>query len=305
MQVNQRRLYLDGYLKSGAVASVRNFPSSNPLELNHNPSSSLPSPSGKHFYNPLIIMCLSVSPEGGLLLLQGVLPLVVSRPRVYVTASVNESQVHFRPASPSPLLVEEKCYRKHALQQSKLIILQFPSQLFEVCPEGDILLIDELEILHEWDGIAGCQPLAEGRTFCDLLKKIALDPFYNPIAMPWPMEPCTRAYIDAWVEITGRAGFAAYLFDQLSYFPKIEEVILLSSDEEIAGRMLHVENSMKRIAFGKWKESSRDEKAKGEATQFEERDEKEMEKALLNGWEYDGPKITILPYRCGQGEFRC
>jgi hypothetical protein len=74
--------------------------------------------------------------------------------------------------------------------------------------------------------------------------------------------------------------------------------------------LAHVEQYMKRFAFWKWARSTRKGKGKGkgkgkEETVNEEEDENEevlMEKALLNGWEYRVPKITILAYECNEEE---
>jgi hypothetical protein len=226
----------------------------------------------------------------------------LSQPRVHEIGSTYGGQMHFLSAKSTPLLVVNSESRNLELQSSTII--QFPRIRFYFCPESDILLIDELETLYQWDGVfAHYIPSTGWKDLCDSMTFMALDPSHSPFTHLGPLTGPENE-IDSWLDFTH--DFAALLVDELKRFPNMEEVILLSPDEESTGMLAHVEQYMKRFAFWKWVRGTRKGKGKAkEETVDEEEDENEevlMEKALLNGWEYRVPKITILAYECNEEE---
>ncbi|KAH8780781.1 hypothetical protein BGZ57DRAFT_977742 [Hyaloscypha finlandica] len=233
---------------------------------------------------------------------QKICKYALSQPRVHEIESIYGAQVHFLPANSTPLLAVNLESRNLALQSSTII--QFPRIRFYFCPESDILLIDELETLYQCDGVfAHYIPSTGWEDLCDSMTVMALDPSHSPFTH---LGPLTRPEneIDSWLDFPH--DFAALLVDELKRFPDMEEVILLSPDEESTGMLVHVEQHMKEFALWKWTRSTRKGKGKTtEETVDEEEDENKevsMEKALLDGWEYRVPKITILAYECNEEE---
>ncbi|KAN0106024.1 hypothetical protein V8E51_008900 [Hyaloscypha variabilis] len=223
----------------------------------------------------------------------------LSQPRVHETASISNGQVHFLPASPElPLTLDEES-GNFPLKPSTII--QFPSTHFYLCPKRDILLIDELETLYEWDGIfAHYVPATGWRDFCELLTVMALDPFYDPSGQRMPLSE-SMIETDAWMNIV--ENLAGYLFDNIERLPKLEEIILLSSDEWSTGFLVHVEEYMKKIAFRNWLKSM-EQKAVEYSNDCYERanEEVEIEKVWMCGWKHCVPKITILAYEYRDGD---
>ncbi|KAE9370872.1 hypothetical protein N431DRAFT_344165, partial [Stipitochalara longipes BDJ] len=208
----------------------------------------------------------------------------LSQPRVHETASKSDGQVHFLPTSPTLPLVGGQESGNLALESSTII--QFPSSRFYLCPECDILLIDELETLYEWDGVFAHYIHATGwKDFCDLLTVMAFDPFYDPFGNSSPPPKELRCI----------ETFAAYVADEIKRLPQLEEVILLLANENSTS-LEDVEKYMKILAFRKWIGSTGNEMAKEKSINNDnEEDEKmKMEKALSDGWEHHVPKITIL-----------